>query len=321
MQSIIALVLALFLGFQHAAQAADWVPTRPIRIIVPYAAGGGADLIVRRLAERARRALGQPIIVENRAGAGTAIGAVLVAKSPADGYTLLLATSTTLCVNPVLLKQLPYSPRDFDPVASLQALPFMLNVAKDVPVNSLRDLVRYARERPGELNYGTLGIGSSNHVLGGLLSQSAGVKMEPIHFPGAAPALLSLMRGDIKIYFDGISTSIPRIKSGELKGLAVTSQARVPAAPSVPTVAEEGFPAVGLSIWYGLVAPTGTPPDVIKRLNAVFNEAVSSPEMVSSMDAEGTKAIPMTTEAFSTLIREDTNLWRKAIESLNLKLE
>lgn len=317
---LIALLAALTTCATPIAQAQTW-PVKPVRLIIPFPPGGSNDVVGRMFGQQLGERLGQSVLIDNRGGAGSTIGTDAAAKSPADGYTLLLATSTTLCVNPVLLKQLPYSPRDFDPVASLQALPFMLNVAKDVPVNSLRDLVRYARERPGELNYGTLGIGSSNHVLGGLLSQSAGVKMEPIHFPGAAPALLSLMRGDIKIYFDGISTSIPRIKSGELKGLAVTSQARVPAAPSVPTVAEEGFPAVGLSIWYGLVAPTGTPPDVIKRLNAVFNEAVSSPEMVSSMDAEGTKAIPLTTEAFSALIREDTNLWRKAIESLNLKLE
>jgi tripartite-type tricarboxylate transporter receptor subunit TctC len=299
---------------------ADWQPSRPIRIIVPYAAGGGADLITRRVAEAASPDLGQPIIVENRPGAGTAIGAVAVARAPADGYTLLLATSTTLCVNPVIRKDLPYRTADFTPVASLQALPFMLSASKHLPVGSLKELVAQAKARKGELNYGTLGIGSSNHVLGGLLSRAAGIEIEPVHYQSGAPALIALMRGDIHLYFDGISTSIPRVANGDYTGLAVTSRQRVKAAPDIPTVFEEGLGDVGLSVWYGLVAPGGTPPEVVTRLNRAFNDVLRRPEIASTMQAEGTEPMPLSPAEFAQVIAEDTRAWGDAIRSLNLPL-
>lgn len=313
---------ALGLSFVLPAQAdAEWTPSKPVRIIVPYAAGGGADIIVRRLSERASTILGQPILVDNRPGAGTAIGASAVARSPADGYTLLLATSTTLSVNPVLKNDLPYSSADFTPVASLQLLPFMLNVGKNVEANTMKELQAYAGKHKGELNYGTLGAGSSNHVLGGLLNKAADIDTVSVHFTSAAPALLALARGDIQIYFDGISTSISRIKNGDQKGLAVTSQERVAAAPSIPTVHEAGFPDLGLTVWYGLVAPAKTPANAIRRLNAVFNEVLRLPEVVAIMEADGTKAIPATPEEFSAMIKDDGAKWRRAIETLNIKIE
>ena len=319
MRLLKAVLLALA-GILPATTVADWQPSRPIRIIVPYAAGGGADLITRRVAEAASPALGQPVIVENRPGAGTAIGAVAVARAPADGHTLLLATSTTLCVNPVIRKELPYKTEDFAPVASLQALPFMLSSSKHLPVKSLKELIAHAKANKGELNYGTLGIGSSNHVLGGLLSHAAGIEMEAVHYQSGAPALIALMRGDIHLYFDGISTSIPRVANGDYTGLAVTSRERVKAAPDIPTVYEEGLGEVGLSVWYGLVAPVGTPAEAIARLNQAVNEVLRRPEIVATMRAEGTEPMPLTPSEFGQVITDDTRSWGSAIRSLDLPL-
>ncbi len=317
---LISSAVCLLFWLAPVPAIAAWEPARPIRIIVPYAAGGGADLITRRVAEAASPDLGQPIIVENRPGAGTAIGAVAVARAPADGYTLLLATSTTLCVNPVIRKDLPYRADDFAPVASLQALPFMLSASKHLPVKTLKEAIAHAKAHKGELNYGTLGIGSSNHVLGGLLSRAAGIDIEAIHYQSGAPALIALMRGDIHLYFDGISTSIPRVANGDYTGLAVTSRQRVKAAPSIPTVFEEGLGDVGLSVWYGLVAPKETPPDIVDRLNRAFNAVLQRPEIVSIMQAEGTEPMPLTPAEFAKVIAEDTRSWGDAIRSLDLPL-
>ncbi|MDX3906008.1 MAG: tripartite tricarboxylate transporter substrate binding protein [Pigmentiphaga sp.] len=300
---------------------ADWVPTQPVRIVVPYAAGGGADIVVRRVGERAKDVLGQPVVVENRPGAGTAIGAMAVQNSAPDGHTLLLATSTTLAVNPNLQRRLTYAPEKFVPVAGLQSLPFMLNVSKDSPVKSLQELHAYAVAHPGRLNYGTLGQGSSNHVLGGLLGQRAAPGVMPIHYQSAGPAILALMRGDIHVYFDGISTSIPRLASGDLRGLAVTGKQRVRAAPAIPTVAEAGYPELGLTIWYGLVAPPGTPASIVQKLNSVFNQVLAQEAIVHSMQADGTEPLVLSPGQFGELIREDREVWGDAIRSLQIRLD
>ncbi|MBL0421952.1 tripartite tricarboxylate transporter substrate binding protein [Ramlibacter sp. AW1] len=300
---------------------ADWKPAKPIRLVVPFAAGGGADLIARKLAEGAKQHFDQPVIVENRPGAGTAVAAQFVARSPADGYTLLLATSTTLCVNPILRSNLPYKADDFAPVAVLESVPFMLVVPKDSPAGSLRELVQMGQQRQGQVFYGTLGIGSSNHVLGGTLAKRANVELSPVHYNSGAPAMLALMRNDIQFYFDGISTSVPRVKNGELRGLAVTSRERVPAMPNLPTVAEAGYPDLSLSVWYGVVAPAGTPADVVQALNTVFNKVMATPDIVASMAAGGTRPLPISPAQFGKLIADDSALWKKAIEPLNLKLE
>jgi len=319
-----ALVLSGMAAAAFAACApasADWMPSQPIRIVVPYLAGGGADIVVRRVAERAKDRLGQPIIVENRPGAGTAIGAMAVQNAAPDGHTLLLATSTTLSVNPNLQRRLTYAPEKFVPVAGLQSLPFMLNVGKSSPVKSLDDLRAYALAHPGQVNYGTLGLGSSNHVLGGLLGQRAAPGVVPVHYQSAGQAILALMRGDIHVYFDGISTSIPRIAAGDLRGLAVTSKQRVAAAPGIPTVAEAGYPELGLTIWYGLVAPAGTPEQAVRKLNAVFNSVLKQPDIAETMAADGTQPLVLSPEQFAELIRGDTAVWGDAIRRLDIKLD
>jgi tripartite-type tricarboxylate transporter receptor subunit TctC len=317
-RGLLAVVLAALICTPASAQ---WTPTKPIRVVVPFAGGGGADLIVRRVGDKVKDELGQPFIVDNRPGAGTAIGASAVARSPADGYTLLLATTTTLCVNPILRPNLPYSVEDFAPVSVLQLLPFGVLAPKELPVNSLKELVEYARQRPGKLNFGTLGIGTANHVLGSALTRSAGVDMVPLHYASGAPVLLALTQGDVHLYFDGISTSVPRIRNGQLKGLAVTSRERVEALPNVSTVAEQGFPELTVSIWYGLVAPARTPPEAVERLNGAINKVLGTREFAAALADEGTKALLTSPQGFARLIRDDTALWRKSIEPMKLKLE
>jgi tripartite-type tricarboxylate transporter receptor subunit TctC len=317
-RGLFAVLLAAVIS---APASAQWMPTKPIRVVVPFAGGGGADLIVRRVGDKVKDELGQPFIVDNRPGAGTAIGASAVAKAPADGYTLLLATTTTLCVNPILRSNLPYSVEDFAPVSVLQLLPFGVLAPKELPINSLKELVEYARQRPGKLNFGTLGIGTANHVLGSVLTRSAGVEIVPLHYASGAPVLLALTQGDVHLYFDGISTSVPRIRNGQLKGLAVTSRERLEALPNVSTVAEQGFPELTVAIWYGLVAPARTPPEVVERLNAAINKVLATREFAAALADEGTRPLITSPQGFGQLIREDTATWRKSIEPMNLKLE
>ena len=316
-----ALAAALALLVPAGSAEAQWTPTKPVRLVVPYAAGGGADIIARRLADKVKPVLGQPILVENRPGASTALAAGQIARAPADGHTILLATSTTLCVNPVLMKDIQYKQEDFAPISVLQSLPFMVVTRPELQVKSLREFVALAKANPGKFNYGTLGVGSSNHVLGSVLGSSAGIEIVPVHFTSGAPALLSLKQGEIHVYLDGISTSVPRARSGELKGLAVTSQTRVKAMPELPTVAEEGVPDLTVAIWYGLVAPAGTPAEAVARLNAEFNKAVADPEITASLIADGTEPLLVSPAQFAALIKDDTALWRKMIEPLKLELK
>lgn len=315
------LLASVGLVIASVATAAEWQPKRPIKIVVPYAAGGSADAMARVLAEKMQARLGQPVVVDNKPGAGTVIGATAVARSPADGYNLLFATSTTLSIVPLVQKQVPYAASDFLPVAGIMSMPFMLDVNKDVPVTTLQDLVAKSRGKPGHFNYGTLGNGSSNHVLGALLSKAAGESLVSVHYTGAAQALTALARGDVHVYFDGIPTSIHKVASGEYKALAVTSKTRVPGAPDVPTVFEQGLPELGLTVWYGLVAPAGTPRDVVTTLNAVVQSAVSDERVSALITRDGSQPLQLDPQGFQQLIDQDAAAWRDAFGKLKLKLE
>jgi tripartite-type tricarboxylate transporter receptor subunit TctC len=316
-------LLAAIVGlvFAAGAGAADWQPKRPIKITVPYAAGGSADVMARVIAERMQAQLGQPVVVDNKPGAGTVIGATAVAKSPADGYSLLFATSTTLSIVPLVQKQLPYSPSEFMPVAGIMSMPFMLDVNKDVAAASLKDIVSLSRAKPGVFNYGTLGNGSSNHVLGALLSKAAGESMVSVHYTGAAQALTALSRGDVHLYFDGIPTSIHKVASGEYKALAVTSKTRVASAPNVPTVFEQGLPELGLTVWYGFVAPAGTPKDIVTTLNSVVQSAVSDARVSALITRDGSQPLLLDPQGFQQVIEQDAVAWRDAFGKLKLKLD
>lgn len=316
---ILSLVLATVVA--SSVHAADWKPDRPIKLTVPYAAGGSADLVARVLADKLQARLGQPVVIENKPGAGTVVGAASVAKAPADGYNLLFATSSTMSIVPLVQKQLPYAPSQFVPVAAIMSMPFMLDVPKDLPVGSIKELAALARSRPNVLNYGTLGNGSSNHVLGALLSKAADESMVSVHYTGAAQALTALMRGDIQIYFDGIPTSIHRVAGGEYKGLAVTSKSRVASAPHVPTVYEQGFPELGLSVWYGLVAPAGLSQQIVSTLNTAVQAAVADAQVSALIVKDGSQPLLLDPPKFQALIDQDATAWREAFATLKLKLD
>jgi len=246
---------------------ANTYPSKPIRIIVPYAAGGFTDIVSRLVAQKMSIKLGQPVVVENKAGGSTIIGAETVAKSAPDGYTLLMAVTTTISTNPFLFKKLPYKPSDFIPVALTGLTPFVLSAHPSVPANTLAELLALEKANPGTLNLATLGTGSSTHLVGEMFNSLAGVKLNMIPYKGAGPALNDLMAGHVQLFFDGIATSAPMFRAGKLKGIAITGDSRSQAAPQVPTFAESGLPEMQAASWYGLLAPARTPQAIIDLLN------------------------------------------------------
>jgi tripartite-type tricarboxylate transporter receptor subunit TctC len=317
--------VALGLLVQQAATAqASTAPApadRPIRIIVPYAPGGYTDIVARLVAAKMTDRLAQQVIVENKAGASTVIGAQEVAKAPPDGHTLLMAVTTTLSTNPFLFKKLPYKSGDFTPVALTGITPFVLVAHPSVPADSVKALVDLAKARPGTLNVATLGIGSSTHLVTEMFRSAAGVDVKDIPYKGSGPASNDLLAGHVQLYFDAIPTAMPRIRAGQLKGIGVTAEQRSPAAPSLPTFAESGLPGMVAVSWYGLLAPAGTPQPVVERLNKAVNEALQAPDVKAQVEANGATAPTMTPSEFGALIERQTRVWEKIIAPLNIQLD
>ena len=303
------------------AQDASRYPSRPIRIVVPYAPGGFTDIVSRLVAQKVSTTLGQPVIVENKAGASTMLGAEAVARSPADGYTLLMAVTTTLSTNPLLFKKLPYKPTDFTPVALTGLTPFVLMAHPSVSARNVKDLVAIEKAKPGSLNIATLGTGSSTHLVAEMFHSVTGTKLQDVPYKGAALALNDLMAGHVQLYFDAISTSLPYIKSGQLKPIALTAEQRSPVAPQVPTFAELGYPGMVAYSWYGLLAPTGTPTAIVIALNKAVNDALQSPDVRARLAAEGATAPIMNPAQFGQLIETHTKTWAKVIAPLNIQLD
>jgi tripartite-type tricarboxylate transporter receptor subunit TctC len=295
------------------AQAA--FPEKPIKIVVPFSPGGGADLIARTLSVDLARELGQPVIVENKPGAGTVIGSELVAKSPPDGYTLLLS-SIAHSVNPSLAEKLPYSTeKDFVPVAMLVRSPNVLVVRADSPYKSVKDIIEAAKAKPGKLTYASPGNGTSSHLAGALFEDLGRIHLQHIAYKGSAPALTDLLGGQTDIMF-GTSGSVGSfIDSGKLRALAVTSAARSTAYPSVPTMAEAGVPGYVTEGWYGLHAPAGTPPAVIDKLNAAARKASATDFFKSKLVHEGMVVQAGTPSEYDTYVRAEIARWSKLVKS------
>jgi tripartite-type tricarboxylate transporter receptor subunit TctC len=294
---------------------------KPIRIIVPYAPGGFTDIVARLVATRLTERLGQPVVVENKAGASTVLGAQEVAKAPADGHTLLMAVTTTLSTNPFLFKKLPYKSTDFKPVALTGITPFVLVAHPSVPADSMKALVELAKARPGTLNVATLGVGSSTHLVTEMFRSAAGVDVKDIPYKGSGPASNDLLAGHVQLYFDAIPTAMPRIRAGQLKGIAVTADQRSPAAPSLPTFAESGLPGMVAVSWYGLLAPAGTPQAAVDRLNKAVNAALEAPDVKAQIEANGATAPTMSPAEFGALIDRQTRVWERIVAPLNIQLD
>jgi tripartite-type tricarboxylate transporter receptor subunit TctC len=284
------LVVALT-AFIAAAHADDY-PSRPIRLVVPYTPGGGADSVARIIAKRVSQAIGQVIVIENHGGAGSIIGTEVVQKSDPDGYTLLLGQSGPISINPAIYKKLPYDPiKDFAPVTMTTAYPYVLMVNATLPVKTLNDFVALVKSKPGELNYGTTGVGSANHLITELFSSRAGLNMTHIPYRGTALAVADLLAGQVTMVFADPISALGQMQAGKLRALAVTSKARSSIAPDVPTVAESGYFGFDVIAWHGVFAPAKTPPAIIEKLNAVFVKALKHPETKELLEKQAMQTV------------------------------
>jgi putative tricarboxylic transport membrane protein len=296
--------------FAHDALADDY-PSRPIRLIVPYAPGGGADSVARVVAKRVSETIGQPIVIENRGGAGSIIGTDLVAKAEGDGYTLLLGQSGPISINPAVYKDLRYDPiNDFAPVTMTTAYPYILAVNAKSPVKSVQDLVALARSKPGSLNYGTTGIGAANHLVTELFSSKAGLKMTHVPYRGTALAVADLIGGQVDVVFSDPISVLSHLQAGTLRALAVTSKERSPVVPEVPTIAASGFPGFDAIAWHGILAPASTPPAIVKRLNAEIVSALQNPETRTLLTNQAMQTVGNTPDEFAAFIKQDIAIWK-----------
>ena len=301
---------------------AEAYPSRPIRIILPAAAGGVLDVGVRRLTDTLSRSLGQPVIVDNRPGANGFIGADAAAHSKPDGYTVFLAALNVLCVNPVLFAKLPYDPvRDFAPVTLGTGGNPILLVSPRLPVKTLAEFIGYAKARPGQVTYGSPSIGSSQHLTSKLLEQLTGVEMVHVPYKNQPQVMVDLIGGQIDMAIEFASVAVPHIKAGKVRALAIVGPKRKPAVPDIPTAAELGFPAFDLAGWNGFLVPSGTPPEIIARLNKEIVAALRQPEFIAWIDSLGSETIPSTPEEFASHMRAETVRWAKIVKDARIQME
>ena len=320
--SVVALLCLGAAAHSTATAQPATYPTKPIRLVVPFTPGGSTDILARAIGQELTRAWGQSVIVDNVPGAGGAIGADKVAKAPADGYTLLMGHIGTLAVNPSLYPKLPYNPlKDFAPVAGVARVPNVLVVHPSVPAKDVRELVALAKAKPGQLNYGSGGNGSAANLATEYFKLQTGVSMVHIPYKGTAPAVTDLIGGQIQVLFTGAPAVIGHIKSGQLRALAVSSPKRLDALPDLPTVAESGYKDFEADQWYGVVAPAGTPREVISKLNVQINAALNTPELKARLSAEGAVAMPGTPEALGQLMAREITRWKPVITSGRVKAD
>jgi tripartite-type tricarboxylate transporter receptor subunit TctC len=312
-----------------AAWAADPWPARPVHIVVPFAAGGTTDILARALAPELSKAFGQPFVIDNRPGAGGNVGADAVAKSPADGYMLLMGTVGTHGINRALYPKMPYDPiKDFAPITLVAGVPNVMEMnaekARQMGIHNVQDFVRYAKANPGKLNMASSGNGTSIHLSGELFKSMTGTFMVHVPYRGSAPALVDMVGGHMDVMFDNLPSSMPQIKAGKLKALAVTSATRSSALPDVPTIAEAGGPQLKgyeASSWFGLLAPAGTPADIVNRIQQESAKALASPEVKEKLQAQG--AIPggNTPAEFAKMIAAEHVKWAKVVKDSGAKVD
>ncbi|HYC37005.1 MAG TPA: tripartite tricarboxylate transporter substrate binding protein [Usitatibacter sp.] len=301
---------------------AQGYPNKPIRLVVGFAPGGAADTVARALSDHLGRALGQPIVIENRAGAGSSIAAENVAKSPPDGYSVLIASPASISVNPALNPKLNYKPSDLAPVTKVSASPLLIVVNPGTGITSVKDLIAAAKKDPGKLNYATSGVGSAPHFGAAHFSQVAGVEMVHVPFKGGSPAVVSVVAGDTHVSFATPPSVLPMVKAGRLRALAVTNRERSPLMPDIPGMAEAGLPDYAMSFWYGLFVPAGTPPDVVKKLFDAAQSAAQRPEVKAALAREGTEvSLSKSPEDFAAFLAEDAKFWQKLAKDSEAKAD
>lgn len=303
-----------------SAQAA--YPEKPVRLILPFPAGGATDFMARTLAQKLGERLGQPVVVDNRAGAGGSVAAEAVATSAPDGYTLFFATMGTLSINPSLYPKLRYDPmKDFAPIAITHATANILVVHPQVAAKNVKELIALAKAKPNDLTFGSAGNGSSSHLAGEYFKSLAGIEMTHVPYKGTSPALVDLLSGRLAMMFDTIQVHVENIAAGKVRALGVTSAARTPALPDVPTIAESGLPGYDVSIWLGVLAPAATPKDIVTRLNAEMVKVMTEPEMKKQMLGAGIEARSSTPEEFTATIKADTVKWGRIVKQAGARLD
>jgi tripartite-type tricarboxylate transporter receptor subunit TctC len=319
---LIGIGLATSLTVAAAPSRADTYPNKPIRLIVPFPASGATDLLARAIAQKVGASLGQQIVVDNRPGAGGAIGSDMAAKAPADGYTLLIATTSTHSIGPFINTHLPYNTAtDFTPIGQVATATNVLVVPNSLPVKNVKELIDYAKKHPGELNYASSGNGTVVHLTAEAFKAQAGVFITHIPYRGTALAVPDLISNKVQILFDSIVSGMPHVKDGKLKGLAVTSLKRSPLAPDLPTVSESGLPGFESDTWFGIYGPKGLPADIVNRLNAEFNKAIQSQDVKDRLAKLGAEPVGGTPAQFAAMVKNDSARWGKLIKDRKIQVE
>jgi len=315
MKSVLAALAAFAIASLPGSAFAQAYPAKPIRLVVGFAPGGAADTVARALGDELGRALGQTIVVENRAGAGSSIAAENVAHSPPDGYSVLIASPSSISVNPALNPKINYKPSELAPVTQVSASPLLLVVNPGTGIASVQDLVIQAKKEPGKLNYATSGVGSAPHFGAVLFSQVTGIRMVHVPFKGGAPAVMSVVAGDTQVTFATPPSVLPMVKAGRLKALAVTNRERSPLMPEIPGRGEAGLPEYSLAFWYGLFVPAGTPPEIVRRIFEATTIAAQKPQVKAALAREGTEVVvSKSPEDFAAFLREDAKFWVKLVK-------
>ncbi len=318
---LIAATLSLTLGGAQAQPAADW-PAKPITLIVPYAPGGFADTRMRLIARKLADQLMQPVVVENKAGAGGVVGTTLVAKAAPDGYTLGAGNLAPLAVNPSLMPSMPYdAAKDLAPVILIENSPLILSIANKVQAQTLQDLIALARKTPGELTFGSSGVGGAHHLSGEMFREQADIDIVHVPYKGGSPAASDLMGGHITMMFEMGYSALPAIEGKKIHAIAVTSAQRLEVLPDVPTMAESGLPGFESYNWQGVVAPAGTPPAIIATLNEKLNAILKDPEVVRAIAQTGSQAGGGSADDFGRFIQAETRKWAEVIKTGNISLQ
>ncbi len=320
-RTLLALVIALGIAVASPAAAQSY-PTKAVRVINPFAPGGGLDLAIRPVLLKMSENVKQSFVIENRPGAAGVIGTDVVAKAPPDGYTLVGATTGTITINPSTYAKLPFDPvRDLAPVTSVGSASFVLVTHPSLAVGDVRELVALAKRRPGELTLGSPGYGGINHVAGEYFSQLTGVRFTHVPFKGSMPMLTDIIGGHVMLAFDSTQATLPHIRAGKLKARGIAAHKRSPIAPEIPTVHEAGGPEMAVSSWYGLLAPAGTPREIIMKLQTEAAKALAAPDLLERYATAGLEPIGSTPDQFAAQIRADTAQWAKVVRAANIRSE
>ncbi len=321
-RTAVPIVIAMLACVAMPDLHAQGYPNRAVRIIVPYPPGGTADLLARLVGQKLTDALGQSFIADNRGGAGGNIATEIAAKSPADGYTLLMGNAPVLAINPSLYGKVPFDPvRDFAPVSMVANVPLLLVVHPSLPVGTVKELIALAKARPGQINYAAAGGGSTTHLAMELFKTMAAVDLVQITYRGSGPALTALVSGEVPVMFELFPTAISHVRGGKLRALAVTSPARSSLMRELPAVAETGLPGFDVASWFGVLAPAGAPREVISRLNAEIVKMLGSPEMQERFANLGAEPRPSTPEQFAQLIPAEMKKWAKVVKDSGARIE